>query len=103
MAGLVPAIHVGKLPLFSPGQRIGSTWMAGTRPAMTKFAFNAGLTSALAWRTTHFPSVFHDLTRHGRACPGHPRRKAAAILAGTAYRFDVDGRDTPGHDEIFLL
>src|SRR5712671_2008867 len=33
------------------------------------------------------------LTRHARACRGHPR------LNGAATKKDVDGRDKPGHDD----
>ena len=33
-----------------------------------------------------------NLSRHGRACPGHPR------LNGRAFRKDVDARHEAGHD-----
>jgi hypothetical protein len=33
--------------------------------------------------------------RHARPCAGHPR------LYGVAAKKDVDGRDKPGHDEVF--
>jgi hypothetical protein len=36
--------------------------------------------------------------RHGRACPGHPRRSSAQNLQSSTRQWGVDGRDKPGHD-----
>jgi hypothetical protein len=38
------------------------------------------------------------LARHGRACPGHPRRAAATNLRNSRLRMGVDARHKAGHD-----
>ncbi len=83
-------------------RRHGPAWVPGTSPGMTlEGAENTG--RGRAWR---FRSGSRTPSRHGRACPGHPRR-AEPLLAPdgpgpvrrpAAARVGVGTRDKPGHD-----
>ncbi len=78
MAGLVPATHAApsrtgprRAPAWSEDPRWrGPAWVPGTSPGMTvEGAEENGRGRARRIRCDHCPS-----SRHGRACPGHPRR-----------------------------
>src|ERR1700722_17374319 len=93
--------------------------MAGTSPAMTEndmeisdwpfvsCEFGPGLRPTPLKETRCVQ--FTEPSRHGRACPGHPRRPLAPrrpirsapcrLSAWAACKSNhVDGRDKPGHD-----
>jgi hypothetical protein len=46
----------------------------------------------------HNNALLQLQSRHGRACPGHPRGSAEQNLQSSMRSRDVDGRDKPGHD-----
>ncbi|MBO1903285.1 hypothetical protein J4G37_00010 [Microvirga sp. 3-52] len=59
-------------------RRTSPIGITGTSPVMTRWGMTLSWVTvpdhALLGRLTH-----HTLPRHGRACPGHPDRKSAAL------------------------
>ena len=111
MAGLVPATHAapfrvappcGPHPLRRPPRR-RPAWMPGTSPGMRAEGERRG---GSRWRRPAVPGAYPRDVRHGRACPGHPRRAVPRRAAGRSSPAPspalpppgVGARDKPGPD-----
>ncbi len=110
MAGLVPATHAApsrtglRTATARPEnpRRHGPAWVPGTSPGMTV----EGVEESGRGRACFRDGDPYPLSRHGRACPGHPRRTEphrapdgyGPIREPAAARAGVGARDKPGHD-----
>ena len=110
MAGLVPATHAApsrtglRTATAQPEnpRRHGPAWVPGTSPGMTV----EGVEESGRGRACFRDGDPYPLSRHGRACPGHPRRAEphrapdgyGPTREPAAARAGVGARDKPGHD-----
>ena len=92
MAGLVPAIHAGTLPLRHRSKHRVTAWMAGTRPAMTvgRAAFSIEVFAAAPFRSVRLPVSCPALCRVST-----PGRFLTATEANTASRRGWPARGRP--------